>query len=407
MAALALASARPGGATMNFMPLAQFDRAVNYRGTRSLKSGGRKSSAGIIGLHNQLAALHAMAKTDLYGRWKVMTDLASACHAYVEGKRATGKNVNKPKYLTITQLEYQLIDTIVKERKRYVGGTTPQNRGIAAGANNPHHSAVRFEKAITLTKGPEAGKTMHGQNLYDKAVASGVALNGKSDPEVAYLLRRFLKSYLASPEFAQDNADMLEFLHTDAERARYAIDFAPTQAMQGLAPFSTVGSLAGLPDEATVAISPDGDWFSKTGRTPGGDWHHSSYMGGGDVLFAGCIRTSVNGTVQYISNASGHYSPKLQDCLNAAQALKDSGLNPLTWRKASFYYTNFGDLPGGRPNTAYLFPCSDFLATRGQLPAPAVYETTISFSQLKWASGNAPQRTPTTVGAGGIINFPA
>ena len=75
------------------MLLGQFDQATNYRSKRTFSSGFRKSSAGLYSLRADLAALHALPKDDLYGRWKVMSDLATKCHLYIEGKRAKGSNV--------------------------------------------------------------------------------------------------------------------------------------------------------------------------------------------------------------------------------------------------------------------------------------------------------------------------
>jgi hypothetical protein len=64
------------------------------------------------------------------------------------------------------------------------------------------------------------------------------------------------------------------------------------------------------PYEAIYVISPKGRFYASY-LTPDDLFQHSSFLSGGDVIAAGGI-TFHKGTIQTISNASGHYYPPVE-----------------------------------------------------------------------------------------------
>jgi hypothetical protein len=76
---------------------------------------------------------------------------------------------------------------------------------------------------------------------------------------------------------------------------------------------------------AIYVMSKDGRFFSTSHKI--GLFHHSSFLGGGDVAGAGEIKVS-GGTVQYVTNKSGHYTPgdlELSQTLHALQGASGFG----------------------------------------------------------------------------------
>lgn len=56
-------------------------------------------------------------------------------------------------------------------------------------------------------------------------------------------------------------------------------------------------------------------------------FHHSAFMSGGDVLFAGEIKIDKDGTILAITNYSGHYQPGLKSLFHCYEYLRDLGLD--------------------------------------------------------------------------------
>jgi hypothetical protein len=64
------------------------------------------------------------------------------------------------------------------------------------------------------------------------------------------------------------------------------------------------------PIEAVYVISPEGRFYASY-LTPNDFFQHSSFLAGGDILAAGKI-TFNEGTIQTLSNESGHYHPPIE-----------------------------------------------------------------------------------------------
>ena len=72
-----------------------------------------------------------------------------------------------------------------------------------------------------------------------------------------------------------------------------------------------------------MAISLEGHLFvGHTGQT---QHHHSSYLGGKSVLFAGGIDTNQTGQISKLDNGSGHYKPRKEDFIAAIRSLDELG----------------------------------------------------------------------------------
>lgn len=104
-------------------------------------------------------------------------------------------------------------------------------------------------------------------------------------------------------------------------------------------PFSTQGQ-AGWP----YAIDEHGNLFSQDDRAAPGQFNHSSFNAGKDVICAGFIRANV-GVLQSISNNSGHYKPTQQNLWNAVQMLTQE-IGPAGVAGAKAEYWDFAEEPG-------------------------------------------------------------
>jgi hypothetical protein len=118
------------------------------------------------------------------------------------------------------------------------------------------------------------------------------------------------------------------------------------------------------------------------------------------------------GTLQYISNNSGHYAPKISDLLNGCQQLRHAGLNQAALCKVSVLVSDFEGRYGVGGGAKYLFPYAIFAMTKGAVASPENYRVTEYCSEFYWTNPAAPRPGhPATAGtkdSGGIpVVYPA
>ena len=376
---------------MFIMTPQQFQTRTGVRGSRTFSTGFRKSSAGLVAIYDYLNHLYNspnVSKVQLEARWRNMTMIVNLCTGYIYSKQQKGSDMTKDKYVCVQQLEQQVLQQLTKEKNKAAGYGALVNqaaaRGVALGQQGGHKQ-VKYERAFLGNK--KDGTVVHGKDLYDLAVSQGVKLTG-DDARDAYVLRAFLKQNVNSPDFGLER---LEYLSSGPMRAPYELDFHPTQVYQNGAVFHTdQGFVEGEDGAATFAISGGGDWYARVGRgeLTGGTWHHSSFMGGDAVMLAGTIRVSAQGTLQYISNNSGHYAPNLDQLWDGADQIKRCGLNRATRHKCSIlamdHVGKYQPIAAGpRP---YLFPYTIFHRMRGNVPNPTNYEIRQKFSEWYWTN---------------------
>jgi hypothetical protein len=384
----------------------EFATATGYRRGRSFKTGFRKSSSALSSIYDDLVVLQTLPKTNLEARWQLLSSLGQKCDLYLEAKRLKGKDLTKPKYAAVERFSSGFFGQLVKEQRKAAqvhGRMQSSGTGIAPGVKNPHHGNVKFERALLLTKGPQAGMTFHGQNIYMDAQADGVQFTGNELTD-AYKLRAYFKANVQ--KLIKNNQPLLEFLNTEQERAQYELTFSATRVLQNGQPFSTQGSTVSMVNEGFCVADPGGTWYAAVGKSLSGGWHHSSFLAGGDVLFAGTIGCSNIGTPQFVTNASGHYSPDFDDLLAGLESLKASGLNTPTLAKISVMYQDFAGIFGGQ---RYLFPLLQLSATGRRFPSPQNYVLKAAFADWEWQNPNPATRhrnSPPT-GPNGQIQFPA
>ncbi|EKD70320.1 MAG: hypothetical protein ACD_46C00570G0004 [uncultured bacterium] len=100
---------------------------------------------------------------------------------------------------------------------------------------------------------------------------------------------------------------------------------------QGIVPFKKVPvstkqfSSHNKDNFASLVINARGEIF--IGNHIESKFHHSAFMSGGDVLFAGEINIQDDGTIATITNYSGHYQPDLKSLYFCYEFLKDRGLD--------------------------------------------------------------------------------
>jgi hypothetical protein len=110
------------------------------------------------------------------------------------------------------------------------------------------------------------------------------------------------------------------------QRKEYLLKFVGGRLVQGKEPFdtrrnSTFHSGAGW---AIYVVSLKGQWYA--GSHKAANFHHSSFLGGRNVLAAGEIQAR-NGTPTLLSAKSGHYTPSMSQFLNGVASLKNAGVD--------------------------------------------------------------------------------
>lgn len=92
----------------------------------------------------------------------------------------------------------------------------------------------------------------------------------------------------------------------------------------GLFDTSGARSLHSRDPRAIFVMDEDGSIYAAT-RHVLGEFHHSSFLSGGDVAGAGELKVS-NGDLKLISNKSTHYCPTRDMTLQVAKELQSRGL---------------------------------------------------------------------------------
>lgn len=352
----------------------------------------KKSSDELIAIHSDLNSLEGgnYPKFDPQARWKFMMALAGRCETYLKDKETKGRNLGKPKHRCIDELTTQLVQQMSKEMTkadmygRKVTQYDHMNGAIPMGRNNPHHGKVKFELALG---GKNAGPVVNGQALWTAASTAGIQLSG-NDNQDAYVLRSWLKQMARENKLKKLALTPLEYADSE-QRKKYLLSFDATSCSQGTAPFDTTrGFTIGEEGAGPFVISEGGEWYAKAGNFANSAFHHSSFLSGAPVMLAGTVRVAA-GTLQYISNNSGHYAPKIADLLAGARQLQHCGLDRPTRHKVSILASDFEGLYGQQAGGKFLFPYTSFVRLKGRVPNPANYAVTARFDKLYWINANA------------------
>jgi hypothetical protein len=372
-----------------------------------------KSSDELIAIHKGLDDLQSgtYPKFDPQARWKHMMWLAGRCESYIKRKEAKGRNLTKPKHRCIEELSAQCVVNMVKEmaKSTHYGRQVSQYdrvAGLPMGRNNPGHGKVKFELAL----GGKGGPVVNGQSLWEAAHRAGINLTG-NDSKDAYILRSWLKSLARANQLAKHTLTPLEYANSE-QRQQYQLTFDGATCSQGTTAFNTTQSyVEGEEGACPFVTSEDGEWYAKAGNFTDTSFHHSSFLSGAPVMLAGTIRVRA-GTLQCISNSSGHYAPKIADLLNGCEQLLHSGLNEVALAKVSVLALDFEGRYGVGGGAKYLFPMMLFARTGGAVPNPENYRTTEKFSELYWTNPDAARPGhPATIGKtdhnGALVAFPA
>jgi hypothetical protein len=114
------------------------------------------------------------------------------------------------------------------------------------------------------------------------------------------------------PAYKNENVRHL----TVQERLSYRVECAAGKFLRQGRPYNTTLQKQPIePQSDAFVISLEGQFLG--GAIVPGKFHHSSFLAGGDVLFAGEWETDAAGKIQKISNRSGHYRPQLVHLLKA------------------------------------------------------------------------------------------
>src|SRR6185437_14900388 len=116
------------------------------------------------------------------------------------------------------------------------------------------------------------------------------------------------------------NKTQVKYLGTDEARDEFELKVGGS-VTQGGQPYDTSAMYSKFKGDgfAIYVMGQDGRFYSTSHKI--GLFHHSSFMGGGAVAGAGEIKVT-GGTVQYITNKSGHYTPGDRELTQTLHALQ-------------------------------------------------------------------------------------
>jgi len=116
------------------------------------------------------------------------------------------------------------------------------------------------------------------------------------------------------------NKTQVKYLGTDEARDEFELKVGGS-VTQGGQPYDTSAMYSKFKGDgfAIYVMGQDGRFYSTSHKI--GLFHHSSFLGGGAVAGAGEIKV-VGGTIQYITNKSGHYWPGDRELTQTLHALE-------------------------------------------------------------------------------------
>ena len=191
-----------------------------------------------------------------------------------------------------------------------------------------------FDKPSPLgISGGSAKGTGNGGALHTPSGSNGGALHTPSGSGVA--LHTPSGSYVSSSDDSSPgfgggqqipsgqvagNKTQVKYLTTDEARDEFEMKVGGS-ITQGGQPYDTSAMYSKFKGDgfAIYVMSQDGRFYSTSHKI--GLFHHSSFMGGGAVAGAGEIKVT-GGTVQYITNKSGHYTPGDRELTQTLHALQ-------------------------------------------------------------------------------------
>ncbi len=80
-------------------------------------------------------------------------------------------------------------------------------------------------------------------------------------------------------------------------------------------------------EKAIYVVSPDGVMYSGNATNPLQEhFHHSTFLAGGSILFAGEVKTDKDGKIIWLSNRSVHYLPGRERSIEALKFFQSKGI---------------------------------------------------------------------------------
>jgi len=191
---------------------------------------------------------------------------------------------------------------------------------IEAIAGNPGELA----RANAVLKAYEDAVRLSQQKWH----SSRYFLQFMADGDRQWLIDHILIGYMHHDQAFVDSlttgTPAVKYLNTAQERAQYHIGGSGGKLMYDQVkppkPLDTtkMNSLMSGTGYGIYAMSPDGQIYA--GEHKGAQFHHSSFLAGGDVAGAGEFRTTNDGTLKEITTKSGHYKPTVAQL---AQTLRE------------------------------------------------------------------------------------
>jgi hypothetical protein len=187
-------------------------------------------------------------------------------------------------------------------------------RAARCAHENPLQAWKRlFEKACLITKG--SGTLVLSPKHWVEAASPRHPYVGSN--EIAGLMARWRQDPNSrSLERILDRQPSVQYL-TPEERENFRIQMVDNVLVQGNRALSSGNWM--------FVIGPDAQLY--VGRHEEGHFHHSSFFGGGTLIWAGEFEIDAEGRIRAISDQSGHYQPKKEDNIRGLSVLGQLGIN--------------------------------------------------------------------------------
>ncbi len=328
-------------------------------------------------IEGKLKAYHLIARPKIDERHAALAEIVELCQDYAGGK--PDKKQNSKKVVTVRALELQATTLVLLEvaRAKEVAEqeraklTTAKGKGQAT-LDGGHVSNNKFE---VLNKA--GGPAVTGEVLVQFAKEKfGVELTGDDEKDY-YAMKKVLKAMTTSKD--SDVVQKLNLTYMNAEeRDEYLLLFVEDGAKGAVVKANgdrLTTKIAGKTASSFLyAIDPDGYFYTASMHDKVAEqkiMHHSSFLAGAPALCAGELRT-VEGRLIDISNESGHYLPKFENLMMAAEVILGTGYDPDGDGHVLFndYVGKYQPLPTGKKSVQYRVPLRLFVEKGERLESP-------------------------------------
>ena len=340
------------------MPLDIMTKSEWKKSSSAGKLAIRANHKHLIKIDSSLEAYHAVAKPDIEGRIRALSNLMHVIENYGEVKRGANPqlSVKQRRKIEASEALYAQADA----KREYFASVLGIERnlkgmfGVGNAVRIQTQGEGRFKAlaeivygAIKYTGGPSQGRMLH-ESYWTEAIDP--LHRNWGHPTNSPVFKRWAKlryedgvtplSFYRWFETLSDEdlqqlvpAGLLATQYQDeAGREQFRVyvhggKLKQPGANEVLELFSTANYRTNFAGDgwSIFVISTDGKLYANNHDDQAG-WFHAAFMGGKPVIAAGELYVR-NGILYAITPKSGHYKPRATDIINGLKTLSDGGLN--------------------------------------------------------------------------------